>query len=146
MPALVETILVGTIDTVFATGSTASLANNVLVSSAAYTPTSVNYVAAEVEFTGTFSVAPTAGTGLSIWFLRAPDGTNYEDGAAGVNPTRSADLFIPFASVATAQRCTRLLPILPPGTVKVLVKNDSSGQTISAGWGLKVRPLTRQAA
>ena len=146
MAALVETILAGTIDPVFATASTAALGNNALISSAAYTPTTPNYVAAEVEFTGTFSVAPAAATGLSIWFLRGPDGTNYEDGSASVTPTRSADLVIPFAAITTAQRCTRLLPILPPGTTKVLVKNDNSGQTLSAGWGLKIRPLTRQAA
>ena len=145
MPAIVETVLAGTLDVVFATGSTAALANNTLISSAAYTPTTANYLAAEVEFAGTFATAPTTSTGLSVWFLRAPDGTNYEDGAAGVTPMRGPDVVLPFSGVTTAQRVTRLAVVLPPGAIKVLAKNDGSGQSLSAGWSLKVRPLTRQA-
>lgn len=142
MPA--ETILAGTLDAVFATGSTAALANNGNVLSAAYTPTTANYHGAEVEFTGTFAVAPAAATGLAVWFLRAVDGTNYEDGAAGTTPARGPDLVVPFAAVTAAQRCTRFLPVLPPGAIKLLARNDGSGQSLPAGWGLKVRPLTRQ--
>ena len=145
MPAITETVLVGTLDPVFATGSTAALANNALAVTAAYTPTTANYLTAEVEFTGTFATAPTAGTGLSVWFLRAVDGTNYEDGGTAVTPTRGYDMVMPFAPITTAQRVTRLVVVFAPGAIKVLVKNDGSGQSLSAGWGLKIRPLTRVA-
>ena len=143
--ATTETVLAGTLDTVFAAGSSTALANNALAVTAAYTPTSVNYLAAEVEFTGTFATAPAAATGLSVWFLRAVDGTNYEDGGTATTPTRGPDLVVPFAAVTTAQRCTRMAVVLPPGAIKVLAKNDGSGQSLSAGWGLKIRPLTRVA-
>ena len=137
-----ETVLVGTLDTVFATGSTTAVANNSLAI-ATYTPASANYLAAEVELTATFAVVPVASTGLSVWFLRAVDGTNYEDGGTAVTPVRGPDVVLPFAAVTTAQRVTRLAVVLPPGTVKVLAKNDGSGQPLPAGWGLKIRPLTR---
>ena len=143
--ATTETVLAGTLDPVFATGGTTALANNALAVTGAYTPTTANYLAAEVEFTGAFATAPTASTGLSVWFLRAPDGTNYEDGGTATTPTRGPDLVLPFAAITTAQRCTRLAVVLPPGAIKVLVKNDGSGQSLSAGWGLKLRPLTRVA-
>lgn len=140
------TQLAGTQDTVHDPVTTAALANNANALSPAYTPTSLNYPRAEVEFTGQWGTAPSANTGLSVWFLRRPNGTDYEDGdATPTTPARAPDVVIPVRAVNTAQRVVRECWI-PPGTLKVLVRNDGTGQQLSAGWGLKVRPLTEQGS
>src|SRR5947209_4516094 len=46
----------------------------------------------------------TAGTAAYVWFLRDPDGTNYEDGGASTIPARPADVIVPVRAVSTAQR------------------------------------------
>jgi len=141
--ATTEKLLVsGTLDTVLNTG--ASLANNSLAV-ATYTPTDQNYPLWEVQLNATFSVAPTAGTGFSVWFLRSLDGgSTYEDGDATTTPGKSPDLVLPLRAVTTAQQVTRVVAA-PPGSPKVLAKNDGTGQSASSGWTLKIRPVTRQA-
>jgi hypothetical protein len=69
----------------------------------------------EVELVVTYGVAPTANTGVSVWFLRAIDGTNYEDGSSSVTPARLPDVVFPVRAVTTAQRVTRRV-MIPPGT------------------------------
>lgn len=70
-----------------------------------------------------------AGDYLSVWFLKAVDGTNYEDGAAGTpgtTPGRAADLVFFVRAVNTQQRIT-LGPVLIPGCkFKCLVMNNTS--------------------
>jgi hypothetical protein len=138
--------LVGSIATLMSTGLN-TLANNALVLGSAYDNSTDLYPMAELEFAQTtaFGTAPTANTGLSIWFLRAPDGTNYEDGGTGLTPSRPPDRVIPLeAQNSTAQRITVLVAI-PPGTFKPLLKNDGTGQAFPAtGNTLKIRPVTLQ--
>lgn len=124
-----------------------SLANNALaISAAVITVTSGGYLSVEVEGVFTFGVAPTANTGLSVWFLREIDGTNYEDGSASITPARAPDLVIPVRAVTTAQRVS--IPLsLPPGNFFALLKNDGTGQALAAsGNTLKIRPTTLQYA
>jgi len=130
-----------TLETLLNTGAT--LANNALAVSSAITITDTGYLEADLELVVTFSVAPTASTGISVWFLREVDGTNYEDGGASVTPTRAPDCVIPVAALTTAQR-VNAVAMLPPGPFKVLAKNDGTGQTMSTGWTLKVKPYSYQ--
>ncbi len=143
--AITEKYLLGSQTTVLNTSAT--LANNALVASSAYdnTPgqTGDGYTEADLELAVTFGTAPTAGTAASIWFLRSQDGTNYEDGSSSVTPARSPDLVIPVNASTSAQRIIRAA-VLPPGKITVLLKNDGTGQSMSSGWTLKLRPITRQ--
>jgi acyl-coenzyme A thioesterase PaaI-like protein len=123
-----------------------SLANNALAIGTAYTMSPAGYLLAEVELVATYGVAPTANTGVSVWFLRAIDAANYEDGDASTTPARPPDVVLPVRAVTSAQRVTRRC-VVPPGTWKPLLKNDGTGQTMAAsGNTLKVLPLTFQQA
>ncbi len=126
-----------------------SLANNGLAvpaSSGTYSA-SGGYILAEIELVVTYGTNPTANTGISVWFCRAIDGTNYENGFdAAVTPARSPDIVIPVRAVTTAQRITRRC-LLPPGTFIPLLKNDGTGQSMAASANtLKILPLTFQSA
>lgn len=126
-----------------------ALANNAAALSAAYNNTQGGgggdgYLMADLELYVTYGTAPTAGTGCSVWFLQTEDGTNYEDGSNSgpVIPARAPDLVFPLRNVNTAQRIIRTVG-LPPGNFKVLLRNDGTGQAMSAsGHTLKIRPST----
>lgn len=138
--AVTEQYLAGTVATLLATELNA-LANNANAIGSAYS-SGGNYVLAEVEAVVTYGVAPTANTGLSVWFLRAIDGTNREDGDASTTPARTPDVVLPLRAVTTAQRVTRRVAI-PPGTFTPLLRNDGTGQALAAtGNTLKILPLT----
>lgn len=68
-----------------------------------------------------------AGDYFSFWFIKAPDGTNYEDGA--VAPARPADVVIPVRLVNTQQRIAVGPVGLPPGKFKVLAQNNTNHLT-----------------
>jgi hypothetical protein len=123
-----------------------SMANNALVVAAAdfdNTPgTNVGYTMAEYELVCTFGTAPAAGTVLSGWWLSTPDGTNREDGSTSITPARAPDFVFPVRAVTTAQRIKMSAP-LPPGVLRMLLKNDGTGQSLAAsGNTVKIRPFT----
>lgn len=121
-----------------------SLANNALAISGAITITDTGHMLADVCLVVTFGTNPTADTGVSIWFLRETDGTNYEDGGTSLTPARRPDLVIPVLPSTSAQRIIRRC-VLPPGLFKVLLKNDGTGQSFAAsGNTLKLKPFTTQ--
>jgi hypothetical protein len=127
-----------------------SIANNGLAISSAFDNTQAadadGRTTCELELYVTHPTAPTANTGWSIWFLRAIDGTNYEDGGTSLTPARAADLVIGLRNVNSAQRQTRETS-MPVGKFKVLTKNDGTGQaSASSGNTLKIRPSTRESA
>lgn len=146
--ATTTTQIRGTADTALSTELN-SLANNALAAKAsALTLTSAGYLLGEVELN---LAAPagtlTANTGISIWFCREVDGTNYENGFdASVTPARAPDVVIPLRAVSTAQRV--VVPcIIPPGAFYPLAKNDATGQALGAsGNTIKIRPITLQNA
>lgn len=147
--ATIEKYLLGTNASLLTTELN-SLANNSLaVASAAYNNTvggggGDGYTLGEFELVFTFGVAPTANTGLSVWLLGVPDGTNYEDGSSSITPARLADLVFPVRAVTTAQRVV-VRATIPPGNWKALVKNDGTGQALAASANtLKLRPYTPQ--
>jgi len=85
---------------------------------------------------------PTAYTGFSVWFLRAINGTNFEDGSGSVEPARGPDRVIPIRPVSTAQRITVECKA-PRGVNKILIKNNGTGQALaSSGNALNIKAAT----
>lgn len=135
----------GTADTVMTTEMNSLANNSNAVKAAAIALTTDGYVLAEVELYVTFASVPTANTGVSVWFLREIDGSNYEDGSASVTPTRIPDVVFGVRTVSTVQRMVKTC-ILPPGTFKPLIRNEGTGQAfVASGNILKIRPLTMQS-
>jgi hypothetical protein len=131
----------GTIATLLTTELNA-MANNALVLSSETSLSEIDYLECDVQISCTFGTAPTASSGFSVWFLRKPDGSTYEDGGTSVTPSRAPDLVIPVRAVNTAQVIV-VQAYSPPGNFKVLIKNDGTGQALSAsGHTLKLLPRT----
>lgn len=146
---VVEKNLLGSVTTLITTGGT--VANNTLAIGSAFNntvgQTGDGYTLCDLEFVGAYSVAPTANSGLTFWFLMSQDGTNYEDGdgASGgggdVVPARAPDVVFPLRAVTTSQRIIRQAR-LPWGLWKPLLRNDATGQTLGTGATVKIRPVT----
>jgi hypothetical protein len=148
MAAVVEKFLLGSVTSLLTTGLN-SLANNSLAISSAFDntigQTGDGYTLCDLELVVTFGTNPTANTGVSIWFLQTQDGTNYEDGGTSTTPARAPDVVFPVAVSTSAQRLIARA-LLPWGLMKVLLKNDGTGQAFAAsGNTLKIRPVTREA-
>jgi len=62
---------------------------------------------------------------LYIWLLARTDGTNFEDGAAAVNPARAPDKIIPLRVVSAAQRVFARMVMPTPDQGKLLIGNRS---------------------
>jgi hypothetical protein len=144
--AVVEKFLLGSQATLLSTELN-SLANNGTAIGSAYNNTvggggGDGYTLCDVELVATYGSAPTANTGVSLWFLMTEDGTNYEDGDNSTTPGRLADAVFPLRAVTTAQRIIRRV-LLPWGNFKPLVKNDGTGQAMAASANtVKIRPAT----
>jgi hypothetical protein len=127
-----------------------ALANNALAIGSAFDntigQTGDGYTLCDVELvTGTWGVAPDASTCISLWFLQAQDGTNYEDGGSSITPARMPDVILPLRSDTAAQRVVKRA-FVPWGKFKPLAKNDATGQTMNAtGNTIKIRMVTRQS-
>jgi hypothetical protein len=135
----------GTADTILTTELNSLANNSNVVKSTAIAPTSTSYTMVEVELVVTFGSTPTANTGISVWFLREIDGTNYEDGSSTVTPTRNPDVVFGIRATTNAQRMIKTC-VLPPGNFKPLVRNDGTGQAMAAsGNTIKIRPVTLQS-
>lgn len=147
--ATTEKYLLGSQTSLLTTGLN-SLANNAQALSAAFDntqgQTGDGYTLCDVELVVTYGSAPTANTGVSVWFLGTQDGTNYEDGdATPIQPARLPDVVFPLRAVTTAQRIIRRV-WLPWGLMKALLRNDGTGQAMAAsGNTLKIRVVSRQA-
>lgn len=143
----VEKYKLGTIATLLSTELN-SLANNTnAISSTSYNNAQGGgggdgYTEALLELFLNYSVAPTANTGFSIWFLTRPDGTNFEDGGASVTPARTPNVVVPVRAVTGNQRIVRRV-MIPPGVFHTLIRNNGTGQTIaSSGNTVKLLPFT----
>ncbi len=149
MAAVVEKLLLGAQASLLTTGLN-SLANNGLAAAAAFDntigQTGDGYTLCDLELVVTYGTAPAASTGCAVWFCRAQDGTNYEDGYdASLTPGRPPDLVLPLRAVTTAQRIV-VEALLPPGKFTAVLKNDGTGQSMAATANtLKIRPFTREA-
>lgn len=134
----------GAASELIANASLNSLANNALVLGSAVDFDSVfgRYLFMELEFTGSFAAAPTAGTVIDGWFISYVT-VAYEDGDASITPARMPDFSIPVRPVSTGQRIGGIIIRTPVGTRKTLVRNNGTGQAfVSSGNWLVGRGLT----
>lgn len=98
----------------------------------------------DLELVVAFGAAPAAGSGVSVWLLGVPDGTNYEDGGSAVTPARPTDATFGLRPVTTAQRINMRVGA-PWGPFKALLKNDGTGAAFAAsGNTLKIRVVSRE--
>lgn len=89
--------------------------------------------------------ALSAGAAVYLWLILQPDGTNYEDGSAGVIPARNPDVIIPVRPVATAQRIAIREVTMPVGNFKTVLAHNTGQNWGASGNTLKLLPYTRQA-
>lgn len=133
----------GTQKTLEANG--ASIANNALAqaddASYAVVADGGGYPDAEFVLTATFATAPTEGAALSLYARPLDvDGTSDTEIPETTRPTYPVGVFI-VNNVTTAQLAicrARGLPMV----ANYYLHNNATGQTISAGWVLKVTPMT----
>ena len=139
-----ETILkFGTPKTLEASG--ASIANNTLAQAddASYSVASdgAYYPDAKFVISVTFGTAPTEGTTLALYARPLDiDGTNDAEVPETTRPT----VFIGTFSVnnVTTAQYIELLAQDVPWSASYYIHNNGTGQTVSAGWTLKVTPCT----
>ena len=144
--ATTEKWLLGSVTVLVTTG--AALTNNSLVAGATYDNTQGQAgdgsALCDLELAVTYTTAPTANTGISLWFLQSQDGTAFEYGAAGTTPPRAPDVVFPVAATTVAELLIRRA-WLPWGKTTPLIKNDGTGQTMPLNWYMKLRPIARQS-
>jgi hypothetical protein len=125
------------------TGATLTSTSRAIGSAVTYSET--NPRRCLVEYQGSTSGSPTAGTGLAIWFVRAQlDGSGDEDGGSSVTPARAPDVVLPLRNASGAQVVSEEA-WLPAGSIKVLVLNDGTGQTLQTGWLINLQPVVDTA-
>ena len=139
-----ETILkLGTQKTLEANG--ASIANNTLAQAddASYSVASdgAYYPDAKFVIAATFGTAPAEGTTLALYARPLDiDGTNDAEVPEMARPTVFIGTFV-VNNVTTAQYIELLAQDVPWNAAYYL-HNNGTGQTVSAGWALKVTPFT----
>jgi hypothetical protein len=98
----------------------------------------------EIEGIFNYTVAPTANTGFSVWFLRTLNDVVWESGGASYTPNRVPDVVLPLQNIVGNQRTTAVA-LIPPGDFLCAIKNDGTGQTTASTLNdLNIRPLTYQ--
>lgn len=104
-----------------------------------------NYPDAEFTATFTFSVAPTEGTVLALYARPLDvDGTTDTEVPEAARPTKFIGSFVVnnVTTLQAAQTLARDVPTL----ASYYLHNNATGQTVSAGWTLKVKPRSYKAA
>ena len=129
MPNAINWSALGTFTTAIAGGATAPTLKNLSSGSNKLGNEIDNATAqdqyADFELKVRLQVAPTAGDVVSLWFVQASDGTNYEDGSDTVTPQKPPDVVFPLRAVTTQQQITRKHILLPATKLKPLIVNDS---------------------
>ncbi len=139
-----ETILkTGTPKTLEANG--ASIANNTLAQAddASYSVASdgAYYPDAKFVLAATYATAPTEGTTLALYAQPLDiDGTNDAEAPETTRPTGFIGTFA-VNNVTTAQYAELIVQDVP-WNASYYLHNNGTGQTLSAGWTLKVTPCT----
>jgi hypothetical protein len=141
------TVVFGTTKTLEANGAT--IANNALVQADDATYDIVadggSYPDAQFTMTATFSVAPTEGTVLALYARPIDiDGTLDTDIPEVTRPTRYIGAFV-VNNVTTIQPL-ELVAYDVPIKAEYYVHNVGTGQSVSTGWTLKVKPRTYKPA
>lgn len=136
-------VYLGTQKTLEANG--ASIANNTIVEAndATYSISTDggDYPDAKFVLAATFSVAPTEGTVLAL-IARCLniDGTNDAEIPESTRLDRFIGSFI--VNNVTTTQYMELFAYNVPATASYYIYNSGTGQTVSAGWTLKVTPTT----
>ena len=143
-----ETIVVfGTPKTLEANGG--AIANNAVVQAddATYDQVSdgASFIYADFVLGFTYATAPTEGTVLALYARPLDiDGTNDAEVPEAARPTMFIGSFV-VNNVTTAQYA-QLIERQVPKLASYYVHNSATGQTVSAGWTLKVTPRSYKAA
>ena len=131
-----------------------ALANNAVALGSAINwtqgQTADGYLMGRVQLTFKFQSGPSTNTGFSIWFIKSTDGGGTtEDSTAA--PPRAPDLtFLGHAYGGSGDTNAHVVSadvLIPVGSIKFLLKNDGTGQALSASNTdnvLTVVPLTPQ--
>ena len=144
-----ETIVVfGPPKTLEANGG--SIANNAVVQAddATYDQVSdgAGFMYADFVLGFTYASAPTEGTVLALYARPLDiDGTNDAEVPEATRPTMFIGSFV-VNNVTTTQYPAPLLERLVPPLASYYIHNSATGQTVSAGWTLKVTPRSYKAA
>ncbi len=88
------------------------------------------FAKAELRWTCS-ATASSAGTTVELYFIYALDGSNYEDGAAGVDPNRTPDWIFRNSGTTAAQRRTSPKLDIDPFKFKPLIKSELSQKAVS---------------
>ncbi|HSD36093.1 MAG TPA: hypothetical protein VLC92_01210 [Rhodocyclaceae bacterium] len=100
-----------------------------------------NYPDAEFVLTATFATAPTEGTALSLYARPLDvDGTGDTEIPEAARPTMFIGSF--FVNNVTTAQLMVLRAYELPTLATYYIHNNGTGQTVSAGWILKVTPRT----
>lgn len=143
-----ETIVVfGTPKTLEANGG--AIANNAVVQAddATYDQVSdgAGFMYADFVLGFTYATAPTEGTVLALYARPLDiDGTNDAEVPEATRPTMFIGSFV-VNNVTTAQYA-QLMERQVPKLASYYIHNSATGQTVSAGWTLKVTPRSYKAA
>ena len=141
------TIVYGTTKTLEANG--ASISNNALAQAddADYSVASdgASYPDAEFVLSGAFGTAPTEGMVLALYARPLNiDGTNDAEAPETTRPTRFIGNFV--VNNVTSTQYMTLTAFDVPAEASYYVHNNATGQTLSSGWTLKVKPRTYKPA
>lgn len=145
-----ETVLAignsGTLVTLEANGGSITNGSVVQADDANYAISSYAYYPhAKFVASFTFGTAPTEGTALSLYARPLDiDSTNDAEVPEATRPTVFIGSFI-VNNVTTAQYAELIAEDVPWNAAYYL-HNNSTGQTVSAGWTLKVLPFTVKPA
>lgn len=143
-----ESIVVfGTTKTLEANGG--SIANNAVVQADDATYDQVtdgaSFMYADFVASFTFATAPTENTVLALYARPLDiDGTNDAEVPEATRPTMFIGSF-PVNNVTTAQYA-QIIERQVPKLASYYLHNAGTGQTVSAGWTLKVTPRSYKAA
>lgn len=101
------------------------------------------YTLCDVEGVFVFAAAPTANTGVTVWFLMTSDGSNFENApTASITLGRLPDVVLPVTAGQTGTRVV-VRTLCPWGNFRALAKNDGTGQSMAASANtIKVRFVT----
>lgn len=102
---------------------------------------------AQFILTCTFTVAPNANSVISLYAReRAVDGALDTDAPTASYPGRVIGSFAVNANSPSSSRTMAFMAYDLPAKADYYIHNNGTGQSISAGWTLKVKPRSYKAA
>lgn len=139
----------GTTKTLEANGGSIASGAVAQANDATYSPSADggNYPDADFVAAVTFGTAPTEGTALSLYARPLNvDGTGDAEAPEATRPTIFVGNFNGVNNVTTLQYLVCSAYDVPAYECEYWLHNNNTGQTISAGWTLKVTPKSKGPA